>query len=61
MLALALGRLAVLVYTYLGYPVLIALLARLSPLRVDVDPGLAAARSASACACTTAPNTCRPS
>jgi biofilm PGA synthesis N-glycosyltransferase PgaC len=39
MLALALASLAVLVYAYLGYPVLIALLARLAPLRVDVDPG----------------------
>jgi len=39
MLALALGSLAVLVYAYLGYPVVIALLARLAPLRVSIDPG----------------------
>lgn len=39
MLALAFASLAVLVYAYLGYPVVIALLARLAPLRVSVDPG----------------------
>ncbi len=39
MLALALASLAVLVYAYLGYPLVIALLARLAPLRVSVDPG----------------------
>jgi cellulose synthase/poly-beta-1,6-N-acetylglucosamine synthase-like glycosyltransferase len=38
MLALAFGCLAVLVYAYLGYPLLIALLARLRPLRVAGDP-----------------------
>jgi cellulose synthase/poly-beta-1,6-N-acetylglucosamine synthase-like glycosyltransferase len=39
MLVLAALCLAVLVYTYLGYPLLIALLARLRPLRVQQDPG----------------------
>jgi poly-beta-1,6-N-acetyl-D-glucosamine synthase len=38
-LALALGCLAVLVYTYLGYPLVIAALARLRPLRVPEDRG----------------------
>jgi biofilm PGA synthesis N-glycosyltransferase PgaC len=35
--AIALGALALLVYTYVGYPILIALLARLRPLRTQRD------------------------
>jgi biofilm PGA synthesis N-glycosyltransferase PgaC len=38
MFTLALICLAVLVYTYLGYPVLLAFLARISPLHVTPDP-----------------------
>jgi cellulose synthase/poly-beta-1,6-N-acetylglucosamine synthase-like glycosyltransferase len=37
-IALALASLALLVYTYAGYPVLVALAAWLRPLRVAVDP-----------------------
>jgi cellulose synthase/poly-beta-1,6-N-acetylglucosamine synthase-like glycosyltransferase len=38
LLAVALASLALLLYTYAGYPVLIAVLARLRPLRVAADP-----------------------
>jgi cellulose synthase/poly-beta-1,6-N-acetylglucosamine synthase-like glycosyltransferase len=38
MIGIALICLGVLIYTYLGYPVLIAVLARLSPMRVRRDP-----------------------
>ncbi len=38
MAVLALVSLSILVYTYVGYPVLIGLLARLSPLRLREDP-----------------------
>jgi cellulose synthase/poly-beta-1,6-N-acetylglucosamine synthase-like glycosyltransferase len=38
MIALAAGSLALLVYTYVGYPVLIAALARVWPLRTTPDP-----------------------
>ncbi len=39
LLIAAFAALAVLVYTYFGYPVLIAILAKLRPLRVRKDPG----------------------
>lgn len=39
LLALALAALAVLVYTYFAYPILIAVLAKLRPLQVRKDPG----------------------
>jgi GT2 family glycosyltransferase len=38
MMALAVASLAVIVYTYLGYPLLITLLARLRPLRTTLNP-----------------------
>ena len=38
MLAVAVTSLGFLIYTYLGYPLLIALLARLFPLRTTIDP-----------------------
>ncbi len=39
MLGVAVASLALLGYTYLGYPLLIGILARLFPMRVAVDPG----------------------
>jgi cellulose synthase/poly-beta-1,6-N-acetylglucosamine synthase-like glycosyltransferase len=37
-LALALIALSIIVYTYIGYPILIGLLARLRPLKTTIDP-----------------------
>ena len=33
------ASLALLAYTYVGYPVLVAVLGKLFPLRVEIDPG----------------------
>ena len=61
MLTLALISLGLLVYTYFGYPLVLALLARLYPLRTPPRPGIPRRWSACAWRCTTAATGSTPS